>query len=99
MSDPLGLVSPVTIVGKLLYRDVSESHLPWDENLSENLALKCHQFMSSLPNKVDVARSLPFFREQIQEITLHAFGDASAFGVSAAVYALSSTKSLGKAKG
>ena len=86
--DPLGLVSPVTLIGKLLYRDVCERHLPWDEKLSDNLALQWHQFISSLPNKVDVARSLPLFKEPIQEILLHVFGDASGSGVSAAVYAV-----------
>lgn len=28
--DPLGLASPVSLVGKLLYQEVCEQHLPWD---------------------------------------------------------------------
>ncbi|KAK3730338.1 hypothetical protein QZH41_002078 [Actinostola sp. cb2023] len=86
--DPLGLVSPVTLVGKMLYRAVCDRHLPWDEKVSDNIALQWHKFMSSLPNKVDVVRSLPFFKEQIKAVILHVFGDASAAGVSAAVYAV-----------
>ena len=32
--DPLGLVSPLTLEGKLIYRDVSDAKLPWDAGLS-----------------------------------------------------------------
>ena len=32
--DPLGLVSPLTLEGKLVYRDVCDAKLPWDADLS-----------------------------------------------------------------
>ena len=44
--------------------------------------------MQSLPQKVQVPRSLTANREDIKAIDLHAFGDASKKGVSTAVYAV-----------
>ena len=41
-----------------------------------------------LPNQVTTERSLVKFRENIDSIELHAFGDASSQGVSIAVYAI-----------
>ena len=35
--DPLGVASPTTLVGKLLYRGVCDSRLPWDEKLSDRI--------------------------------------------------------------
>jgi len=42
----------------------------------------------ALPEKVVVSRSLAKHQEKIQSINLHAFGDASGKGVSAAVYSI-----------
>ena len=35
--DPLGVASPTTLMGKLLYREVCESRLPWDETVSDRI--------------------------------------------------------------
>ena len=35
--DPLGLVSPVSLVGKLLYRDVCDQNLQWDQKVQESI--------------------------------------------------------------
>ena len=35
--DPLGLVSPTTLLGKALYREMCEANIPWDADLPENL--------------------------------------------------------------
>ena len=45
----------------------------------------------SLPNEVEVPRALVLVREPLEAIALHAFGDTSAQGVAAAVYAVSPT--------
>ena len=34
INESLGFVSPVTLVGKLIYRDVCDAKLPWDANFS-----------------------------------------------------------------
>ena len=35
--DPLGLTSPITLEGKILYREVCEKRIPWDQRLPQEL--------------------------------------------------------------
>jgi len=69
--DPLGTASP-TILGKLLYREVSESRLSWDEKVSERMGQEWLKFVGGLLNKVEVSRSLARFREPVEEVVLRA---------------------------
>ena len=85
--DPLGLTSPVSLVGKLLYREVCDQHLSWDQKVPETVAKQWKKFERSLPDQVQVPRSLAGFKETIEAIDLHAFGDTSGAGTAAAVYA------------
>ncbi len=86
--DPLGLVAPLTLTGKVLYRDVCNAKLPWDTKLSYELLQKFVKWEESLPSIAMTKRSLPLHREEITDIHLHSFGDASGKGVAAAVYAV-----------
>ena len=86
--DPLGLVSPVSIVGKMIYRDICDNNLPWDKELSGNLMTCWNKWCEKLPSKIEFPRSLVPCREEVQAIDLHAFGDASGQGTCAAVYAV-----------
>ena len=86
--DPLGLVSPVTLVGKCLYRAVCREKLAWDAELTGRLKLKWRRWEQGLPKEIVVSRALADRREPIQDIKLHGFGDASSAGVGAAVYAV-----------
>ena len=86
--DPLGLVSPCTLAGKLLYREACESKVCWDSPLKESLAKRVERWENGLGNSAEFRRSLAGKREDIEEINLHTFGDASSMGVAAAVYAV-----------
>ena len=86
--DPLGLVSPLTLSGKMLYRDACDTRVAWDTQLPGDLINRWSKWERNLPDQVVVPRSLVQFQEMIQSIDLHAFGDASGKGVSAAVYAV-----------
>ena len=86
--DPLGLASPLSLEGKLLYREVCDQHLPWDQKVSETAANQWKRFERSLPDQVQVRRCLAGFKEAIEAIDLHVFGDTSGAGTSAAVYAV-----------
>jgi hypothetical protein len=86
--DPLGLVSPCTLAGKQLYREACDSKLGWDAPLNEPLARRVERWENGLATSVEFPRSLVGNREDIEEINLHAFGDASSKGVAAAVYAV-----------
>ena len=86
--DPLGLASPVTLSGKVLYRDACDSRIAWDAPLPRDLRDKWSKWEKNLPVQVNAPRSLAQYHEKILSIDLHGFGDASAKGVSAAVYAV-----------
>ena len=86
--DPLGLTSPVVLQGKLLYREACSKKQAWDAPLPEKIAKEWRKWEHGLSNAVSLVRSIPAFQETIEEIQLHAFGDASIHGVCAGVYAV-----------
>ncbi|KAL9976252.1 hypothetical protein ACROYT_G013529 [Oculina patagonica] len=86
--DPLGLASPVTLIGKQLYRDICDSKIPWDTQLPGPLLKRWKEWNATLTANFTVPRALSPYHQPILSLTLHAFGDASATGVSAAVYAV-----------
>ena len=91
--DPLGLVSPVTLKGKHIYREACKQKVPWDVKISEPLSGEYQQWVKELPEQVTVPRSIAVHQEIVDEVELHAFGDASKKGVSAAVYAMTKQES------
>ena len=86
--DPLGLSSPVLLVGKMIYRDVFEMKVAWDKPLEGQNLQRWDKWRSNLQNFTKIPRSIPCYEEPIQRIDLHGFGDASKDGSSAAVYAV-----------
>ena len=86
--DPLGLVSPVTLKGKTIYRETCKAKTAWDATLPEPQAAEYSRWVRELPNRVAVPRALTTQREAIKEIELHTFGDASGKGVCVALYAI-----------
>ena len=92
--DPLGLASPITLEGKMLYREVCETRIPWDQKLPQELlchavmSISCQTWETNLPGKIEVPRSIGQHQEGSTSISIHAFGDASSQGVSTAAYAV-----------
>ena len=86
--DPLGLISPLTLHGKFLYRDCCDAKLPWDANLPPDMQTRWSVWEQNLPDHVSAPRSLVKYQEPIEEIDLHTFGDASGQGVAATVVAV-----------
>ena len=85
--DPLGLVSPTTLVAKLLYRHICDAKMTWDGQLPESLFKRWKDWRDSLTKEFTVPRPLTPYHIHVAEIELHSFGDASSQGVCAAVYA------------
>ena len=56
--DPLGIISPVTLYGKILYRESSDLKIGWDEPITNDLLKKWSKWTSQLPEKVEVPRSI-----------------------------------------
>ena len=88
MYDPLGLATPLTLQGKLIYREICDQKLPWDNELTRQLAEKVKNWEQTLPTSVTVPRAVIEIKEPILDLELHAFGDASTQGVGTAVYAV-----------
>lgn len=78
--------SPLSLSGKLLYRDACNLRVGWDEQLPPNLAKQWAHWEASLPERIQFVGSLVQFQEPIISIVLHVFGDASGMGVAAAAF-------------
>ncbi len=86
--DPLGLASPLTLQGKLVFRDVCDSKFGWDHDLPEHLQKRWLKFEKSLPERINVPRPLAPHHQQVESSELHVFGDASTEGVGTVVYSV-----------
>ena len=56
--DPLGLVSPTTLVAKQLYREMCEAKLPWDRALTEQIRKQWNEWQLVILTTFTVPRSL-----------------------------------------
>ena len=87
--DPVGIISPVTLLAKDMYRDPCDLKLSWNQRLLEDLMKQWTKWIRGLPHQqIEVPRSIPIYNEKIWSVTLHAFADASSKEVCAAVYAV-----------
>ena len=91
--DPLGIASPISLQGKMLYRKACDQKLGRDNELPNKLLEEWRSRERRMPSKVMFPRPIGPYQEKIEEIQLHAFGDASAEGVGAAVYSVVTQKS------
>ena len=84
--DPLGVASPLTLCGKLLYHDACNLRIGWDEQMPSDLVAKWAKWESRSPERIAFIRALVQYQEPINSISLHVFGDASGAGVTAAAF-------------
>ena len=84
----MGLVSPTTLSGKLIYRAMCNTKTAWDMATQETPAELWDKKESKLPLRVEIPRSLAVHRESIEFIKLHSFEDASANEVAACIYVI-----------
>ena len=56
--DPLGLITPVPLTGKDMYREACDLKLLWDEQQTEPLKTKWIKWSESLPQKFAVSRRI-----------------------------------------
>lgn len=86
--DPLGLIAPLTLTAKQIYRELCETKAPWDAKINGALLQRWKKWEEQLPREQQVPRSIASYQEEIQAVELHSFGDASERGEGAAVYAV-----------
>ena len=92
--DAIGLAASVTLEGKIIYRDICNEKTACDAELPLPIAKKWSKWKNNLPDQVEVPRAFPLVGEDVSEITLHSFGDASKREVAAADYAVVQQRSV-----
>ena len=96
--DLLGLVSPSVLEGKQVCGEASDMKLSRDIPLPTGIAKRWLRRDKNAPNDVYFPRSLVQCHEPINNIKLHAFGDANSHGVCAVAHAVI-TQALGVTQG
>ena len=86
--DPPGLASPITLQGKQIYLEACHCKVSWDAPIPENLKIRWQRWEQSLPAEVTTRRPLAPYQQPVISAELHVFGDASNYGVGAAVYSV-----------
>ncbi|XP_070517420.1 uncharacterized protein [Cardiocondyla obscurior] len=84
--DPLGWISPVTVVGKIYLQDLWLAKVGWDEILTGQHLTKWKNYHASLRalNEIHVERWLRLFTNYSAE--LHGYADASSRAYAAVIY-------------
>ena len=62
--DPLGLASPASLVGKLIYQEVCEQKSALDKEILYHILVRRQRFHENLPDKLEFSRSLTSSRSQ-----------------------------------
>ena len=86
MYDPLGLISPLVLSGRLIFQETVVRKLDWDASLPDDLAVKWVAWRRNVQRLLDlrIPRSiLPCFPNNTQ---LHHFADASNSGYGCVTY-------------
>ena len=84
--DPLGLVPPVIVAAKVLYSQVCQKKLAWDEEIKGKIATVWKNWIKCLTKNesVNIPRSVS--KGHAVRIALHGFSDASKLAVAACIY-------------
>lgn len=79
MYDPLGLLSPITVIGKMLFQDATRLKLNWDENILADMSRRWREWLASLADLslVRIQRCLLPTQFSDSYLELHHFSDAS----------------------
>ena len=92
--DPLGVLSPIVIQFKILFQQLCESKIEWDQPLSGELLLKWKSLISMLQGGPQISLPRCFLdgvSEEVESYTLHGFCDASKKAYAAVVYLVTKT--------
>ena len=87
--DPLGLLSPFVLLGKLILQEMCRDNLGWDDPISDVLKLKWKKWLLELDNLVDIRilRCIqPAKPMNAIKFELHHFSDASLIGYGSCSY-------------
>ena len=86
--DPLSIAGPITLLGKLIYRDTCDRKLAWDEEIPHGLLVRWKQWVTNLPNEITIPRAFGLQETSITSVDIYTFADTSKNGVCATTYLL-----------
>ncbi|XP_058827202.1 uncharacterized protein LOC131687165 [Topomyia yanbarensis] len=86
--DPLGLIAPVVIRGKMLMQELWLLHCDWDDSVPDIVQEKWNQYQQQLPKIAEYTVDRYAFLPN-SKVQLHTFSDASESAYGACVYARS----------
>ncbi|XP_065645500.1 uncharacterized protein LOC136075974 [Hydra vulgaris] len=84
--DPLGVIYPITLTVKLIYRKICDLKFAWDEKLSPELTKEWMPWKNTLQDLTPIPRNITVLNHKIKKIEIHGFGDASKDGCCSAIY-------------
>ena len=86
--DPMGLLSPYTIRSKMLFQQLWNRGLQWDEQLPEDILQQWNAWKTELPkiNEISIPRCFMQNGKFGTSVELHGFGDASPKAYDAVLY-------------
>ena len=93
--DPLGLVSPVGIMAKIIFQELCVEKVGWDDPLTSEKCLRWNEWLKDLGNVKTISLPrcmLECDQGEILSYQLHGFADASKKGYCAMVYLVCRTK-------
>jgi len=86
--DPMGFISPVMLKGKIVYRNLCDSKIPWDTVIPPETQRIWTAWVHGLNSRIEIPRAIPTEKEKINFLDIHIFSDASISGVCAVAYAI-----------
>lgn len=84
--DPVGWLSPIVIIAKILMQDLWRYNLQWDDPLPEELETRWARFTSCLSVIPEIRMARWMGTGPKSPIEIHGFSDASKYAYAAAVY-------------
>ena len=94
--DPLGIISPITLQAKLLFKSLCAENLTWDDPIPLKYAVQWRKFLDNLLKLQTLSIDRHLFTNTPSErntIELHGFCDSSSEAYSAVIYIREISKS------
>lgn len=85
--NPYGIISPTTIIAKMMYCDICDSKILCGKTLPDWLVKKWKKWEKKLPTKVNISRTIKINLSQEEMIHTHVSEDASLLETSAVAFA------------